>query len=176
MTPKPLNPTNSQELQLQGVQNSHGSYRWGPLFSGKKNSGSFSCFYQEFGHYQTRLVLLLEALEKKERQTELHFNIILHSRVWTAPGRKYVCPDLRSDCCFLWHLPELLEVLSSSASSASSRSESTAPESWEMLIAVICWATGLGELGLTRSTKGWLDFWQKNIWHNSFPTFFSSLT
>lgn len=47
-------------------------------------------------------------------------------------------------CC----LPVLLDVPSSSPSLASDRSESTVPESWEMLIAVICSVTGLGELGL----------------------------
>lgn len=33
--------------------------QWGPLSSGKKNSGSFSCFYQEFDLHQKKPVLLL---------------------------------------------------------------------------------------------------------------------
>lgn len=60
--------------------------------------------------------------------------------------------------CLLWCVPVLFEVPSSSPSSASARSESTGPESWEMLIAVICWVTGLGELGLTLQWQQKLQF------------------
>lgn len=87
MTQKPWNLTNSHSRALRRpcVQNSYGSYQWGPLSSGKKSSGSFSCFYQEFGHYQTKPALLpLEALRKKKRkrQTELRNYITLCSSVW----------------------------------------------------------------------------------------------
>lgn len=65
----------------------------------------------------------------------------------------WIGTDLRKGRCFLWQLPVLLEVPSSSPSSASALSESTAPESWEMLMAVICWVTGLGEPGLTQQKE-----------------------
>ena len=71
---------------------------------------------------------------------------------------------LGKDHCYL---PELLEVPSSSPSSASARSESTAPESWEMLIAVICWVTGLGELGLTSPQQQQQQQQQNSLNHTS---------
>lgn len=99
---EPLNLTNSQRALWQPcTQNSYGSYQWGPLSSGKKSSGSFSCFYQEFGRYQTKPALPpLEALgkEKKRRQIELCCYFNLWPCVWTGLGRQHTGADLRSDC------------------------------------------------------------------------------